>query len=905
MIFRALLILLMHASVFGGDYRAFLDSYCMDCHDRETKKGGLDLSQFSDDWTVMRDRGVWRAVYEKIESRQMPPPKQDEQPEDVQREAMMAWIMEVAARPDPALRAVDPGKPALRRLTRLEYNNVVRDLFGLGMDVFMFPERLPIRDKSYFQPSAGRMADNLNIEMREYGAKYAVLCPQLGLPGDNRAEHGYRNRGDTQDFSPLLLEKYLTAAFEIVNAPELPRLSVVFADLLGAKEQARSVSPKKVAPLVSSFAPDGGVFPAAKESSIPLADFRRRVAEAHVNGVGGVMDMPKAVANQTVPGKGGVLTAVFGERTLSINPNADIWLASFATAKATSAPAILTNREKGGKTFELTFGIRSEDLDEGIEHLGLFAVGRKGQSGTLKLAAVFSDDTRKEIALAMAEGEAGTTFASFSAPAGESILKLVVDGGGVSGDYIILDDIGIITNGIKQAGSSAAPQSVAAVVEQKNKSAVPPHARLAAFAERALRRPLSEDEQASFRDVFDHAKDERMTEADAMRQAVAAVLSSPSFLYVEADGMPGEGAVSRLEDHELATRLALFLWSSAPDEELLSLAKAGKLHEPAILELQTRRMLRDTLARELSESFAVQWLRLDQLQSAKPDAELFKSFYYGPQNKGTLHGSALAEALLLFETVLIEDRSILDFIAADYTWLNSQLSRLYDLPLSGAESEPDAPPGSNREVKVKNDRAALWRRLKLTDATRGGFMTMAAPLVITSLPFRTSPVKRGAWLLETLLNRPPTEPKVAFVIENDTKESSRQTSIREKFEAHRSKAACYSCHIRLDPPGFALERFNPVGQLDEQADSKGEWSGQAFDGPAGFKKILASNPHEFTRGFIEHLMSYALGRKLEVYDMPVVSRIQRAAAADGWKFSRIMVEITACYPFTHVRRPSS
>lgn len=900
-----LFLALLHAPLSAAEFPAFLESYCLECHDDLAKKGGLDLSRFLTEDDVMADREVWAAIHEKIESHQMPPPKEDAQPTDADRAALLAWIEDIAARPDPALEARDPGKPVLRRLTRLEYNNAIRDLFGLEMDVFAFPERLPLRDKSYFQPATGVMPAEIRVEMREYGAKYPVLCPQLGLPGDHRAEHGYRNRGDTQDFSPLLLENYLTAALTIVNAPELPRRSRVFADLLGLEESSLGFSPRAedgelgLKPkLLSIFAPDRETIPDAGGNAIPLADFRRRLAEAHAEGLGGVFDVPKSVANQTIAGKGGLIRAAFGNRSLTINPNADLWLAAFATAKATSAPAILTNKEKGAKVFELTFGIESDDAEEGVEHFGCCLVGRRGQSGAVKLTAVFTDATEQTISRDMAEGEAGTTFVSFSAPPGEALKKLVVDGSGFSGDYVLLDDLAVIQSSLGFSPNLPRPELG---LKPKLLSASPVE-RLIAFAESAFRRPLSDEERANFRTLFDRARADGASEADAMRQAVAAVLASPAFLYVEANGTPGDAPVTPLEDHELATRLALFLWASTPDEELLALAREGRLHDPAVLEAQTRRMLKDPRSRELSESFAVQWLRLDQLQSAKPDPELFKSFYYGPQNKGTLHGSALAEALLLFETVQIEDRPILDFLAADYTWLNSQLSRLYGIPLAGSEDITDAPAGTNRELRVKNDRAAIWRRVTLDDANRGGFATMSAPLIVTSLPFRTSPVKRGAWILETLFNRPPTEPKVAFAIENDTKEAAQQMSIREKFELHRNQAACQSCHIRLDPPGFALERFDPVGQWTPDADAKGEWSGRAFDGPAGFKAILAENPHEFTRGFIEHLLSYAITRKLGIQDMPEVARIQQAAEADGWKFSRVVVEIAKSYPFTHVRR---
>jgi hypothetical protein len=431
---------------------------------------------------------------------------------------------------------------------------------------------------------------------------------------------------------------------------------------------------------------------------------------------------------------------------------------------------------------------------------------------------------------------------------------------------------------------------------------------LAAFLERAFRRSVNEDEVNHFFALFESAKQNSKSEADAMRVTAQAVFSSSAFLFLSESARADAPKVRALDDFELASRLGYFLWASSPDAELLAAARESKLHDSAILDAQTRRLLRDAKARELSESFAVQWLWLDQLYTSKPDRDLFKSFYSGPQGKNTLHGAALAEALLLFETVLTEDRSILDFINADYTWLNPALAKLYHIPLASQTPQPDdAPTSTTRELK-KGDKDAndQWHRVKLTDTSRGGFLTMSAPLIVTSLPFRTSPVKRGAWLLETIFNRPPTEPKVAFAVENDTKEAAQKMSIRQRFEAHRNKAACYSCHIRLDPPGFALERFDAIGVWRESdggtpVDARGDWNGQPFDGPAEYKSMLAKNPHEFIRGFIEHLLSYALGRKLEVFDMPAVDEIERHAAGDGYRFSSIVNGIVQSYPFRHVR----
>lgn len=434
----------------------------------------------------------------------------------------------------------------------------------------------------------------------------------------------------------------------------------------------------------------------------------------------------------------------------------------------------------------------------------------------------------------------------------------------------------------------------------------PARERVRVFLERAFRRPVSSDELALYLELWESARRSGKDEVAAARLVVQAALASPNLLYLSERADPEAGSVRALDDYELAARLAYFLWASTPDDALLADARAGRLQNPSVLAAQTRRMLRDPRARELSEAFATQWLRLDQLSTAKPDTDLFRAFYSGPQGKDTLHGAMLVEALLLFETVLVEDRSILDFIGAEYTWLNPRLARFYGL--ASPVAPPATPPGaSNREVReAANKVANTWVRTPLPDRTRGGFIAMAGPLTVTSLPFRTSPVKRGAWLLETIFNRPPQEPKVAFAIENDTKEEAAAISIREKFEAHRNQPACYSCHVRLDPPGFALERFDPVGRWRETdagqpVDARGEWNGESFDGPAGYKAALLKDPSEFTRGFIEHLLGYALGRKLQLHDLPAVAEIQRAAAADGHRFSQVVVGIVQSYPFRHTR----
>lgn len=928
---------------YARDVQPLLQKYCLDCHyDGDDAEGGVNLERFESEAHVLGDREVWRNVFDKVEARQMPPPKESELPTDEERRVILAWIADIAAQPDPHLGVRDPGKPILRRLTRLEYNNTVRDLLGLDVDLFMFSERLPLANKQYFQPDTGKLESPLTVRVREYGGKYPVLLPASGLPSDNRAEHGYRNRGDAMNVSPLLLEKFVALAGEIVEHPDLPQRSPRFAELLGLdpldRPSASNARPAAdIVPAIAKFASDLSQINEANNNALGLDALRHELLAAHAAGRGGVFDVPEALKGQTIAGKGGLIKVSFGDdKRLTINPDIDLWLVTFSSAEAASRPMLIANKVKNQKSYELTFSIRDGEEGEGITTLGLCVLGRRNQSGEVNLSATFTNGSTKASSATIEEGPSGTTYFSFAAPEGETIRRLKIDGSQFSGEFLLIDDIAFVTNGRPQRPSvdqtadkvgktaekpSPSKQNRSGTDAEPKKVASPagPRERLAVFLSRAFRRPVTDDEVSLYLGLFESARQSGRSEADAMRLAAQAVLSSPSFLFLAESShdrpmaSPSSSAthspmVRPLTDHELANRLSYFLWSSMPDEELMQLANKGALRDDATLTAQVRRMLRDPKSRELSESFAVQWLRLDQLYTSQPERRIFKQFYSGPQGKNTLHSSQLVEALLLFETVQIENRSILDFIAADYTWVNPRLAQLYGLDINQpVEPQEDSAAVGNLELPV-SDRGSdnLWRRLNLADSSRGGYLTMSAPLTVTSLPFRTSPVKRGAWMLETVFNRPPTEPKVAFAFEDDTQASAAAESIRSRFEAHRSQAACYSCHIRIDPPGFALERFDAIGgwrELDggQPVDAQGEWNGRGFDGPAEFKAVLRQDPHEFTRGFIEHLLSYALGRKLELADLPAVEEIQEKAGESDYRLQQIVEEIVASYPFRNVR----
>jgi mono/diheme cytochrome c family protein len=908
--------------------RSILAEQCFACHNATTTEGGFNLERFDSLDSTKRDRVTWKRVFDVVEAGQMPLTDSGYQLTAAERATLLNFVIALQAQPDPVLQAVDPGKPVLRRLTRLEYSNTVRDLFGLEYDIFMFSERLPVADKQYFLESRDTgLGDALRTSMREYGQKYDVLLPQQGLPGDNRAEYGYANRGDALNFSPLLLEKYLELAHAISHSERLERDSPVMAGLLGRRWQPPAhiaaqgtANPRETVPASPKYAANDNIARHAEGNDTWKAAFVSKLSEAFERGSGGTYDIPASQNNQTIAGRGGLIRVAVGGGTLTINPNVDLWLAAFATAQETSGEHLLTNKVNGEKTFELTFKVEGGGDLAGVEHLGVCVLARKNQHGPVRLTAILADGHELSRQAEIAPDK-GNVFFTFVSPPGTVIRRLRVDGSQFSGDYVLLDDIGFILRGVEESRelpatgprlseSSDAPrpdsQSQATTDTRsfsRTIASLPIDERILQFLRRAYRRDVSEAEAAPTVAIVSHAIDAGVSEPDAVRLAVQSVLASPEFLFLSEPFDPAAGSVRPLNDFELASRLSYFLWSSMPDDELLRLASQGELSKTETLRQQVGRMLRDRRkSRELSESFAVQWLKLDQLYSAKPDRHLFKDFYSGPQGKATLHGAMLTEPLLLFETVLVENRSVVDLCDADFTWLNSQLADLY-----GLQEAFQLATATTMDKPSARD----WYRVALPDRTRGGVMTMAGPLMLTSLPFRTSPIKRGAWLLETVFNRPPAEPKVAFVLEESKPEDGNdlaEQSVRQRFEKHRSDPNCYSCHSRIDPPGFSLESFDAIGKLrthdgTQPVDASGVWNETPFSGPAEFKAALRRHEQEIVRGFVEHLLSYALGRPVEHFDMPAVTMIVDDAATEDHRIRRMIEGVVLSYPFRMTRNP--
>jgi hypothetical protein len=402
---------------------------------------------------------------------------------------------------------------------------------------------------------------------------------------------------------------------------------------------------------------------------------------------------------------------------------------------------------------------------------------------------------------------------------------------------------------------------------------------LSSLARRAYRRPVSQRDVDPLVGVYESGRTEGGFEA-GIRMALRAILVSPDFLFrIESDPTNvNPGTAYRISDIELASRLSFFLWSSIPDDQLLDLAEKGQLRNVAVLEQQVRRMLADSRSKSLVTNFAGQWLYLRNVRSMLPDREA------APDFNENLREAFQQETELFFESMLREDRSILDLLNADYTFLNERLAKHYQIP---------------------NVYGSHFRRVTLTDERRRGLLGQGSILMVTSYANRTSPVLRGKWLLENILGTPPPPPPPNVPALKDRGTDGKILSMRQQMEQHRANATCASCHQHMDPLGFALENFDLVGKwrttsgdADTPVDASGTLpDGTKFSGPAELRKVLLSNRERFVSTVAEKLLIYALGRGLEYYDAAAVRKIVHEAAPSEYRWSSVILGIVKSTPF--------
>jgi PAS domain-containing protein len=393
------------------------------------------------------------------------------------------------------------------------------------------------------------------------------------------------------------------------------------------------------------------------------------------------------------------------------------------------------------------------------------------------------------------------------------------------------------------------------------------------FAVRAWRRPITAEELDRLAGLVAYAMGHNDSWEEAMRRAVSAILASPKFIFrLEPDDEPQNPEPHAINDFHLATRLSYFLWSSCPDDELLRLAASRKL--AANLEAQIQRMLQDPRAGALVENFALQWLQLGRLAGHNSDPKTFQKW------RPELREAMIEETRRFVGEIVRTDRSILDMLDGEFTWVNRQLAELYGLKSTGEIQRGE------------------WKRVSLAGTSRGGLLTQASILTVTSNPTRTSPVKRGKWILEQVLGAPPPAPPPNTPSLDDAGRKELTGTFRQKLEQHRADPKCANCHAKMDAFGFALENFNGIGQWRDRdetgapIDTAGKLaSGRTVNGLSDMKSLLRGRRQEFARCITEKMFIYALGRGLDYYDEPVIDGIVASLEKGDYRFSALVAGI--------------
>ncbi len=753
-----------------------LGAYCIDCHSSSDPTAGLDVDALSA-VTIAEQSAAWEKVVRKLRTRQMPP-GDAERPEESEYQRALDLIensLDLVAAEQP-----QPGRTStFRRLTRVEYQNAIRDLLGIHIDV------------------------------------------QAMLPTDEVSK-GFDNI-TVGELSPTLLNRYISAAQYISRTAIARPLN---------KPDGKTF---RVAPDVTQeehvaglpFGTRGGLlvpytFPADGQYEIRIRLSR---------------DRNEQVEGLTEPHQVEVLLDLAHIESFTVRPlRGRAWDSDDETKRPTHANV----DQHLIARFEATAG----QHDIGVTFV-------KNPSSLLETA-------RQPL---------NVHYNFYRHPRLTPAIYQVSVTGPLDSNQA---DVGNSEPLSRRKIFTCYPSGPDNETECAKRI-------IAGLLRRACRSPLNDDDLARPMELYQAARTEGTFE-DGIEMALSSILIHPRFLF-RIEGEPSDlapGSPYRINDVELASRLSFFLWSSLPDEELLGLAERGELSQPAVLEEQTRRMLADPRSSALVDNFAGQWLYLRNLDSTTPDSRLFPDF------DDNLRQAFRAETEMFFESIVREDRSVLELIKSDYTFLNERLAKHYGIP------------------HVYGSR---FRRVALDDNShRGGLLRQGSILTVTSYATRTSPVIRGKWILENILGTPPPPPpdNVPALTDNVV---SAKLPVRERFAQHRADPACASCHILIDPPGFALENYDAVGRwrdLDEgrPVDAKGGLPGGAeFNGTQGLEQGLLERPELFVATLTEKLLIYSLGRGLEHFDGPAVRQILGSAEADNYRFSSIILGIVNSTPF--------
>ena len=839
---------------FGRGIGLILQEYCHDCHGDNKTKGKVKLSDYQSWAQLEKNPALIEKMINALGKNEMPP-EEKAQPSADQR-ALMLVELEKAFKDSMAhSQAVVPLR--LRRMNRFEYGNAVRDLFDLKSWVYSINDRI-IRDHNdYFRPETGKMPKVARVGNRIMGLQQLLENRLLGVmafPKDPPAENGFNNRGDHLSLTPVLMESFLELSRSVVHAENFDKNCRIWNDLFQDPSKKPSTS-----------------------------------------GFGSIRADESVVTHST----GLTLSA---------------WI---RPSKTTEKWQTIVRREDSWRRQLLamggTGGIWGIWMGAGIEgrYVEFGASVKPGLIGDGKWHHVAGAFDGKQMTLYVDGKQVGS-----KAVAGKlytrSTEPMQVGSHGNEPFHGDINDVRLFRTGLSNlqieeiaAGKKgvAKEEMVGAWqrdddVEKQLKQPIEriAHERIRKLLLRAFRSPSDAKTLKLYTGFFDKKYKESGDFTASMKDVVSAALASPRFILVHNEA---RGASPHHASFNLATRLSFFLWSSIPDDELLALAGEGKLQDQAVLEGQVDRMLNDRRVKNFCDSFAPQWLKINNLVSASPDFKTHREYYFGGDDKISYKRGMhmMLEPLLNFETVFIEDRPIMELVDSDFTYRSHLLEEWYQ--------------GRAATYGINvNLRDIAFTRKPLQDRRFGGVITTGAVMVMTSGPFRSLPITRGSWVSSVIFNDPPEPPPddVPDLKADDITLQKEGLTVRQKLNQHSEDSRCAGCHNKIDPLGFALENYDLLGRWRDkyrtglEVDASGVLFGKhEFKDIVGFKDAVLAEKDLFAKAFIKHLLSYGLGRELVLSDRLAVDEIAKSGKKDNYKL-RDLIKHTVLHPIFNQKR---
>ena len=849
-------------SDFGKDIKPILQNYCYDCHGLKKTKGKVDLTNYNTWSDLEKNPELIEKLIDVLDKNEMPP-EENKQPSDDQLK-LVSLGLDKAFKNATAARSESVVPVRLRRMNRFEYGNVVRDLFDLESWVYSINDRIIRNHNNYFRPETGKMPDVARVGNRIMGLQQMLENRLLGVqafPKDPPAENGFNNRGDHLSMTPTLMKAFLELSRSVLNADNFDKNCRVWNDLFQDPSQKPNQSK------FGSINVDKSV--ETKSTGLTISAWIR----------------PTKTTNewQTIVRR----EDSWRRQLLSIGESDGIW-------------GLWIGAGIGGKYVEFGAPFKASILGDGEWHhvagtydgkeINLYVDGEL--IGNKPIIGELYNQSRQPMSIGSYKNG---SYERESFHGDLNDIRVFRSG-------LSQAQVKELKNGIKEVALATMVGSWRTEVEEEPQLSEPvekiAHERIEKFLHRAFRSPPDEKTLSLYTKYFDKSYDESGDFTASMKSIVSGAMASPRFIMVHDEASE---ASSNFDSYSLASRLSFFLWCSIPDEELLLLAEQGKLQDPKVLAQQVDRMLNDRRVKNFCDSFAPQWLKINNIVSASPDFKLYRDYYFGGDDKISYKRGMhmMLETLLNFETVFIENRPIMELIDADFTYRSHLLEEWYE---GRAATYP---------INV-NLRDINFTRKPLTDRRYGGVITTGAVMVMTSGPFRSHPITRGSWVSSVIFNDPPKPPPddIPDLIADDSTLKEQGLTVRQKLKQHSKDVQCSGCHQKIDPLGFALENFDLLGRWRDnyrtgiKVDASGKLFGKhSFEDVVGFKDAILAEKDVFANAFIRHLLSFALGRELTLTDRIAADEITRASKQDNYQMREI-IKHTVLHPIFNLKRES-